>query len=321
MNGGFREVKKMEYKHIYGPVPSRRLGVSLGIDPVPLKVCSFNCVYCEVAKTTQLTLERKEYIPAEEILSELSEYLKTYPGKIDYITFSGSGEPTLNSKIGYMIREIKKMTSIPVAVLTNSTLLHLPEVREELLPADLVKCTLDAADDKYLRRVNQPAKGVTAEKIISGIIDFRKAYKGTLLIEIMLVKGVNDTEENYRALSKVLPEIKADKVQINTVVRPPAFGFAKPLDDEELKFAQKIIGNGAEIIKPFNRETNAAYKPDLEKAIISSIRIRPQTLEDLAEGLGVHRDEVLKYIELLESEHKIVELGLKGQKFYKYIEK
>ncbi len=309
----------MKYKHIYGPVPSRRLGVSLGIDPIPLKVCSFNCVYCEVAKTSLLTSERKEYIPASEILNELKIFLREYKGSaIDYITFSGSGEPTLNSKIGYMIREIKKFTDTPVAVLTNSSLLYVEEVRKELSAANLVKCTLDAADDEYLARINQPVKGVTADKIIEGIKKLREEYNGKIYIEIMLVKGINDAKENYIGLNKALRDLHANNVQINTVVRPPAFGFAKPLSEEELEFARKIIGNSAEVIKPFDRETNKAYRKDVEDAIVSSIKIRPQTIKDLEEGLGVHRDEILKYIELLEGEGEIIEIFLAGQKFYKY---
>ncbi|MCD6107286.1 MAG: radical SAM protein [Caldisericaceae bacterium] len=307
----------MKYKYIYGPVPSRRLGISLGIDPIPLKVCSFNCIYCEVARTTLLTTERKEYIPSEKILLELKNFLKESNQHIDYITFSGSGEPTLNSKIGYMIKKIKKFANIPVAVLTNASLLYREDVRDELLNADLVKCTLDAAEEKYFKRINQPEQSLTIQRIINGIIKFSETYKGKLLIEVMLVRDVNDTEENYRALHKVLKKIKADKVQINTVVRPSAVGFARPLTDQELKFARKIIESNAEIIKPLDRKTNKAYRADLEEAIIDSIAIRPQTIDDLAKGLGAHRDEILKYIELLTGEEKIIEIDLRGEKFYK----
>lgn len=307
----------MKYKYIYGPVPSRRLGISLGIDPIPLKVCSFNCIYCEVARTTLLTIERKEYISSEEILLELKKFLKESNQHIDYITFSGSGEPTLNSKIGYMIKKIKKFTNIPVAVLTNASLLYLEDVRDELLNADLVKCTLDAAEEKYFKRINQPEQYLTIRRIVNGIIKFSETYKGKLLIEVMLVRDVNDTEENYHALHKVLKRIKTDKVQINTVVRPSAFGFAKSLTDQELDFARKIIESNAEIIKPLDRKTNKAYRADLEEAIIDSIAIRPQTIDDLANGLGAHRDEILKYIELLTGEEKIIEIDLKGEKFYK----
>jgi len=307
----------MKYKYIYGPVPSRRLGISLGIDPIPLKVCSFNCIYCEVARTTLLTTERKEYISSEKILLELKNFLKESNQHIDYITFSGSGEPTLNSKIGYMIKKIKKFANIPVAVLTNASLLYREDVRDELLNADLVKCTLDAAEEKYFKRINQPEQSLTIQRIINGIIKFSETYKGKLLIEVMLVRDVNDTEENYRALHKVLKKIKADKVQINTVVRPSAVGFARPLTDQELKFARKIIESNAEIIKPLDRKTNKAYRADLEEAIIDSIAIRPQTIDDLAKGLGAHRDEILKYIELLTGEEKIIEIDLRGEKFYK----
>ncbi len=307
----------MKYKHIYGPVPSRRLGVSLGIDPIPLKVCSFDCVYCEVAKTTLLTIERKEYIKAGEILSELKNFLKEYKGTLDYITFSGSGEPTLNSRIGYMIREIKKFATVPVAVLTNASLLWQHELQEELSAADLVKCTLDAARDKYFKRINQPSPLLSIDKIVQGITEFSKKYKGTLLIEVMLVRGVNDDEENYRDLHNVLKDIHTTEIQINTVVRPAAFGFAKPLSKEELELAQKIIGNNCKIISEFSRETNKAYRKDLEEAIVGSIRIRPQTINDLSSGLGVHRDEILKYMELLTKEGKVIETLLQGQKFYK----
>ncbi len=307
----------MKYKYIYGPVPSRRLGISLGIDPIPLKVCTFNCIYCEVARTTLLTIERKEYISSEEILLELKNFFKENKQQIDYITFSGSGEPTLNSKIGYMIKKIKKFTDIPVAVLTNASLLYRKDVRDELLNAELVKCTLDAGEEKYFKRINQPEQSLTIQRIINGIIKFSETYKGKLLIEVMLVRGVNDTEENYRTLHKMLKRIKADKVQITTVVRPSAYGFAKPLTDQELEFARKIIGSNAEIIKPLDKKTNKAYRADLEEAIIDSIAIRPQTINDLAKGLGAHRDEILKYIELLLEEEKIIEIDLRREKFYK----
>jgi len=307
----------MKYKHIYGPVPSRRLGASLGIDPVLLKVCSFDCVYCEVAKTTLLTTERKEYVKANEILNELKIFLKEFEGQIDYVTFSGSGEPTLNSKIGYMIEEIKKFSNIPVAVLTNASLIFREDVKKDLLKADLIKCTLDAATDKYFKRVNQPESTLSIKKIIDGIVQFSKEYKGQLLIEIMLVRGVNDTEENYRELNKTLKLIKSALVQITTVVRPPSFGFAKPLSKEELIFAQEKIGNNSRIIGEFSRKTNKAYRKNLEDAITNSIRIRPQTIDDLSSGLEVHRDEILKYIELLEKEDRIIEILQNGKKFYK----
>lgn len=235
-------------KYIYGPVRSRRLGVSLGISTVPAKVCSFNCVYCDVAKTTVLTGERKEYINTNEILKELKEFLETSNRHIDHITFSGFGEPTLNSKIGYMISIIKEFTNIPVVVLTNSSLISRGDVKIDLLQADIVKFTLNAARTDYYKKINQSLDSIKVEDVIKGIIDFRKMFQHELWIEIMLVKGVNDYEDNYRSLHDALKLIKADKVHINTVVREPSFGFAKPLNIEEVILAKEIIGNGAELI-------------------------------------------------------------------------
>jgi len=235
-------------KYIYGPVRSRRLGVSLGITTVPAKACSFNCVYCDVAKTTFLTDERKEYINADEILKELKIFLETSNKHLDHITFSDFGEPTLNSKIGYMIAEIKENTNIPVVVLTNSSLISRGDVKIDLSQADIVKFTLNAARTDYYKKINQSLDSIKVEDVIKGIIDFRKMFQYELWIEIMLVKGVNDYENNYRSLHDALELIKADKVHINTVVREPSFGFAKPLNIEELILAKEIIGNGAELI-------------------------------------------------------------------------
>jgi len=235
-------------KYIYGPVRSRRLGVSLGISTVPAKVCSFNCIYCDVAKTTVKTDERKEYVNADEILKELRDFLITYNKHLDHITFSGFGEPTLNSKIGYMIAEIKEHTNIPVVVLTNSSLISRDDVKIDLLQADIVKFTLNAAVDDCYKKINQSLNSIKVEDIIKGIIDFRKMFHNDLWVEIMLVKGVNDYESNYQSLHNALELIKANKVHINTVVRDPSFGFAKPLNVEELLFAKQIIGNNAELI-------------------------------------------------------------------------
>jgi wyosine [tRNA(Phe)-imidazoG37] synthetase (radical SAM superfamily) len=235
-------------KYIYGPVRSRRLGASLGITTVPAKLCSFNCVYCDVARTTLLTDERKEYIKADDILSELYDFLQRSQRHLDHITFSGFGEPTLNSKIGYMINAIKNFTEVPLVVLTNSSLIARDDVKRDIMNADIVKFTLNAGNDECHRRINQPLKTIHTESIIKGIIDFRKMFGNEMWVEIMLVRGVNDYEENYRNLHDELELINADRVQINTVVREPSFGYAKSLTPVELLNAKEFIGNNAEII-------------------------------------------------------------------------
>jgi len=253
--------KELEYKHVYGPVHSRRLGVSLGISTVPRKVCSFDCVYCEVAKTTLLTTKRAEYVPAEEILVEVENFLENYSGEpLEHITFSGFGEPTLNSKIGYMIKEIKKMTDVPVVVLSNGSLVLRKDVQNDLLSADIVKLTLNATHEKAFKRINQQEKSIQPDEVIKGLIEFRKIFKGELWIEILLVKGINDNAENYIGLHRALRRIKANKVHINTVVRKPSFGFASPLTYEELLRAQAIIGNDAEIIGKVSKPVTTEEK-------------------------------------------------------------
>ena len=179
---------------IFGPVPSRRLGFSLGVDVIPLKTCTYNCIYCQLERTTQKTLRRAEYVAVEPILQELQHVL-SLGQNIDYITFSGSGEPTLNAKLGEMIREIREMTSIPVAVLTNGSLLSEREVREDLSAADLVIPSLDAVSEEAFQRVNRPHGRLKIGAIIEGLKVFRRAFQGQLWLEIMFVKGINDTPE------------------------------------------------------------------------------------------------------------------------------
>jgi len=183
------------YKYLFGPVPSRRLGMSLGVDLVPKKVCSLNCVYCEVGRTTTLTIERKEYIKYDKIIEELTNYFNNNP-EPDYITFSGYGEPTLNIRIGDIIQFIKQnKPGIPIAILTNGTLLYDKKVRKELMDADVVLPSLDAATEKGFLKINRPPKTLTLEKYIQGLITFRKEYKGKIWLEIFILPNYNDSEK------------------------------------------------------------------------------------------------------------------------------
>jgi wyosine [tRNA(Phe)-imidazoG37] synthetase (radical SAM superfamily) len=274
-------------------------------------------VYCEVAQTSFKTLERKEYIPAEEILAELRAYLASDHVPLDYITFSGSGEPTLNSTLGKLIREMKKMADVPVAVITNGTLLWREDVRADLLAADLVMPSLDAASQKYFVKVNHPAPGLTIEQVVEGQIQFRKEYPGPIWLEILIVKNVNDKEDEYRRLAEAVRKINPDRVQLNTVVRPPGHGRAQPVTRDELEKLATIIGPKAEIIASFNRETNKAYRREIEDELEELLKIRACTLDELVESIGVHRDELLKYIELFREGGRLQEIEFEGQKYFK----
>ncbi len=301
--------------YIFGPVPSRRLGFSLGVDLVPFKVCSLDCIYCQIGKTTRKTVARKEYAPSTKILSELE---KTLIGSktIDYITLSGSGEPTLNSKIGEIIRKIKKMTTIPVAVLTNATLLSDDALKKDLLPADLVVPSLDGATQDVFEKVNRPCASLKTEKIIRGMIDFSKVYKGEIWLEIMLVKGINETESELNALKSAVEQINPDKIQLNTPVRPPCELWVETLSASKLIKVKKFFGNKCEIIAKFDRKGHKAYLKDVEDEILTLINRRPVTSKDISSSLCLHINEVIKYVEDLEKQKKISSKIYQGKRYF-----
>jgi len=294
------------YKYLFGPVPSRRLGMSLGIDLVPAKVCSLNCVYCEVGKTTDLTLERKEYVPYDEVIAELADYLKNNPHP-DYITFSGSGEPTLNSRFGDILNYIKKHTEIPVAVLTNGTLLSDPQVRKELLPADLVLPSLDAALDYSFRKINRPQKKINLQEYIQGIADFRKEYSGKIYLEILFLPDYNDTPEDLDAMKTAILKINPDSVQLNTLDRPGTVAGLQPMSRQQMQQIVRYwnLPNIEIIAKAPDRKKITAYRSDVESVILETIIRRPCTLDDLQKILGLHINEINKYLDVLENEGKV----------------
>ncbi len=301
-------------KMIYGPVPSRRLGISLGVDIVPYKTCSYDCIYCQLGKTSDQTLERKSYVEISSLLDEIKEMI-SLNSDIDYITFSGSGEPTLNQDLGQMIEKVKKLTQIPVAVLTNGSLLWNEGVREDLTQADLVVPSLDAVSEKIFQKVNRPLKGLRIEKVLDGIKIFCDQFKGKIDLEIMLVKNTNDSEEEIRKINRLVKNLRIDKIQLNTVIRPPGDPDAKPLNKEELikiitLFDPKLK---VELIADFKRERSKAYQKDLEQGIIELLKRRPTRGEEMAVSLGVHPNEIVKYLQILEERKKIRRLQNKDR--------
>jgi wyosine [tRNA(Phe)-imidazoG37] synthetase (radical SAM superfamily) len=271
---------------VFGPVPSRRLGQSLGIDPVPFKTCNWNCVYCQLGRSTPLTNERREYVPTEEILAETRRALEARePDGIDWVTFVGSGETTLHSGLGRMIRGVKEMTTLPIAVITNGSLLDLPEVREELLPADAVLPTLDAGNEDLYRAINRPWPGLTLESLVRGLVAFREAYQGKLWVEVMLVKGMNDTEAALEEIARLLDRIRPDEVHINLPTRPPAESWVEPPDDEGLMRARALLGARASVVVEPHGDFDLGGYADLTEAIIAVITRHPMAEEDLVQTL------------------------------------
>lgn len=309
-----------EHDVIFGPVPSRRLGMSLGVDVVPMKVCSYDCVYCELGQTTRLTLERKPYVPERTVIRALERYFATHEtGTLDYVTFSGSGEPTLNSGIGTLIRTLKTLTDTPVAVLTNGSLLHDPDVRRDLMAADLVVPSLDAVLQDRFVAVNRPAAGLDVSDVEEGLYRFSRDFAGEIWLEILLVEGVNDQPDHLRALAESVRRIDPTKVQLSTVVRPPGHGTAPAVDGERMFEIAGLFDGNVEVVTNVERRGNPAYREDRRDRIEATLKIRPMTVEEIARTTGMHRNEVVKYLDQLRVEERLQDVEHGGNRYYSIV--
>ena len=285
-----------EARYIYGPVPSRRLGRSLGVDLVPYKVCTYDCIYCQLGRTTNKTIERKEWVPTNEVLVQLKDALHSEP---DYITLSGSGEPTLHAEIGRLIDAIKSMTDIPVAVITNGSLLWQRDVQDALLDADLVVPSLDADSEEIFRYVNRPHAAIHFDQMADGLKEFRQRFRGRLWLEVFLLHGVTTVAGRIESLAAYIRQIAPDKVQVNTVARPPAEDYADAVPPERLEQMARALSENAEVIAAYPHGTSSdGFRSDIE-AIVSLLTRRPCSLEDIASGLGMAPNEVAKQIDRL----------------------
>ena len=308
----------MQYNTLFGPVPSRRLGISLGIDLVPMKTCTLNCIYCECGKTSHLILERKEYVSFEAVKKELTHYL-AHHAQPDYITFSGSGEPTLNSKIGDVIHFLKdRAPDVPVAVLTNSTLFSQKQVRSDIKNAMVVIPSLDAATEKLFNKINRPSPLLQVDKIIDGLIRFRQEYTGKIWLEIFIVPGMNDTITELTAFKQVIGKIRPDQVHLNTLDRPGSISTLRTATREELERVLDVfqIKNAAIVADPPEHKALIAYRKDTAAAILGTIARRPCTAKDLSEILGLQVKEVNTCLKSLEASEKIQGIKQKRGVFY-----
>ena len=311
------------YKYLFGPVNSRRLGRSLGIDLVPYKTCPMDCVYCECGATTRHTSRRREYVPTKKVLEELRSYLATAP-QLDFITFSGSGEPTLHTQIGTVISFIKnKYPRYRVAVLTNSYFLHRKNMRRALAAADVVVPSLDAVSETAYHAVNRPVGTLKAQHIIQGLVDFRKEFSGQLWLEIFLVPGINDTPDEIAALQKAIARIKPDRVQLNTLDRPGTEKWVRPLSKKILTRIAAQLGKNTDIVEfPGNRpQPFVETKPQKDitqytALILNLIQRRPSTLTDLVTTSALRPKEILQTLEHLLKQKKIIKRSLARGLFY-----
>ncbi len=308
-------VEQQKLKYIFGPVPSRRLGRSLGIDTIPFKICSYDCIYCQLGKTTIKTLERKEYLPYDEILADVDRKLAE-GCDFDYITFSGSGEPTLFSRIGELIEAVKKRTNKPLAVLTNGSLLWDDKVREELLPADLVVPSLDAGDQSFFEQINRPCAGLSFDQMTDGLEKFARQFKGKIWLELFFLADPFDPYGQATKMADFVRRISPSLVQLNTVARPPCESCARPVSKKVMEELLKKFPQPAEIIADFSIIRDTTVKTAHRNDILNLLSRRPCTSQDIASSLSVHHIETLKILEELIAMKLVEVIEINNKIFY-----
>lgn len=301
--------------HIFGPVPSRRLGRSLGVDVIPYKTCTFDCIYCECGATTNKTCAREEFFPLHVLLDELEGRLSEIPSKPDVVTLSGAGEPTLYKRTGELIREAKRLCGLPVAVITNSSLLDRAEVREELLEADIVLPSLDTADEDTYRRLNRPHEACKLQSIIDGIETFLKRFEGMALFEVLFLDGFNTDASNLEKLKETLGRCRFDKMQINTAVRPGTESDITPVELNELERIATFFGSRAEIIADAHRGRAMREDRAEEEKVLALLERRPCTVRDVGNSLGITVPEAAKLVSRL-VERKLVKPHRHGSSLF-----
>ncbi len=305
-------------KYVYGPVPSRRLGRSLGIDPIPSKTCNYQCIYCQLGKTTKFTNERKDFYPKEEIYKELEESIKQNTGKFDFITFVGSGEPTLCKSLGNLILKAKKISKKPICVITNGSLLYKDDVKDDLIFSDVVLPTLDAGDEKLFIKINRPHPSIRYEKMIQGYIDFRKEFSGNFWIEIMVMKGINDSKEELLKIKKKIDLIQPDRIDVNVPIRPPTESWVKIPDQDIIPILNDVFGDYNNINFP-EQGTFSVFGSNFEVELKTLLERHPMRLEQILETFSSNKfneQDLLHQLNILLSQNKIKKVIYNNQTFW-----
>ncbi len=303
-------------QYCFGPVPSRRLGLSLGVDILPVKTCNLNCIYCELGASKKFVTSRGEYTPVKEIMGELEDLFSGQPPVFDVLTITASGEPTLNSGLGRLIDFVKRLTDKPVALLTNSTLLGDPEVRRDILNVDIILPSLDSALTESFRKVNRPAPNVDLQSIIDGLCALRGEFSREIWLEILFVQDVNDSDRDIAALKDAVNRIRPDRIQINTVARPPAESWAKPISQEKMEELRCFFGEKAQVAVDLKGNGKVRGRLDTSEKIFDMLHRRPMSFDDLTSRLGMEPEIVNKTLDKLLREGKIVKKIFRGQPFY-----
>ncbi len=306
-------------KFVYGPVPSRRLGISLGIDPIPSKTCNYQCVYCQLGKTTNFTNRRQNFYPRDEIIDEMNKTIKLHENRIDYITFVGSGEPTLYLDLLDLIKTARRLSNNPICVITNGSLFYEKSVRDALMSADAVLPSLDAGDEKTFIRINRPHPSIKFNTMLQGLIAFRREFKGKFWVEIMLVKGINDSREELLKIKDLIDLIKPDRIDLNVPIRPPAEKWVKIPDKSLISLLNEIFGEYNNINFPEIGKFNV-FSLDFEKELLNIIERHPMRQEQIIETFSskeLEKDSILQKLEQLKFQKKIKKISYSDKIFWK----
>ncbi|MFP4467199.1 MAG: radical SAM protein [Candidatus Goldiibacteriota bacterium] len=302
--------------YIFGPVPSRRLGLSLGVDLLKEKHCNLNCVYCELGKTRKICRERKIFVETQEVISEIKEYFKSGK-KADVVTFSGNGEPLLAENLGDVIRGIRSFFSGRIALLTNGVFLYDKKARQDAALADIVLPSIDAGSDSIFRKINRPAKEEDFERYINGLVKFSAVFKGEIWAEVLLVKGINDSDEAVKGVKKIIDKMEnVSRIQVNTIVRSRAEKSAEPVSRARLERAAEIFGETAEIIGGYEGGAMDAVE-DVQKLILKITKFRPVSSADMAKLTGLPEAKINEYVEELRKKNKLEFQQIDGAECFK----
>ncbi|MCI6153351.1 radical SAM protein [Fusobacterium perfoetens] len=302
-------------KFVYGPIPSRRLGKSLGVSPIPQKTCNYSCIYCQLGRTNKMTNERQEFFKLEDIINEFKVYLKN-SDVFDVVTVVGEGEPTLYSRLGELVRELKKLTDKPVAVITNGALLNDKKVQEDLMEADIVLPSINGYNEEISKKIDRPYGKIKFDETLKGIIEFSHLYEGELWLEIMLLDGINDSKESIAEYKKLLEKIKYTRVYLNTCVRPPAEPDVNMISKEKMQYAVEELG-GISIDMLSSGSFFSEILDDYE-AVLSLCKRHPMNQFELRSFLESRKvTEIDKMINKIEKDSKFNIINYKGIKTYR----
>jgi len=304
----FQMVSAQGFTYLFGPVFSRRLGRSLGVDLLPYKTCSLDCIYCECGPTTHLTVERSNLVPTDDVIAELDAYLGPRP-PLDFVTFAGSGEPTLHAGLGRIIAHLKQRhPEYKVAVLTNGTLFSSEECRRNVLGADLVVPSLDGATPESFQAIDRPAPGITVEKVIEGLVALRREYHGTYVLEVFVVPGINDTDPEVLALRRAAERISPDAIQLNRLDRPGILPTITQASDELLASIRARLEPLTVFAVP-RRQSGEVRRMDdatIEEAILARLTERSFDTTTLSFLLGLHEGLVAKHVNQMLTDGRLV---------------